>query len=342
MLSRIKALQKHIAPDQAFLLTSPTDIQYYADFEWLVPAEREAFLLLTQTQAYLLYASFSPVKQVPHITLYAGCYPNQVVSHLNAIRQNDPFSTLLIDAEAIYLHEYQALTQIANLTFENLDTKLVWQQRMVKDAAEIELIQRAVAISLQAYEELLPQLKIGMTEQDVKVLLENSCKAQGAETMAFPTIVAFGAHSALPHYQPADTRLTDSMAILLDFGAKYKNYCSDMTRTLWFGSAPPESFLKIETIIKTAYEASLSLVRNGQEITAQKVDQAARDTIDAEGYGAYYIHTTGHGLGLDIHEQPSLNWKNQTIIQKNMVITIEPGIYLQDEFGYRYENTIIV
>lgn len=342
MLSRIKALQTHISSGQAFLLANPADIYYYTGFEWLVPAEREAFFLITSQNAYLFYASFSPVSKSEEITLYAGCYPNQVISHITTILKNDSFSHMLVDAESMYVSEYQSLQTITELTFGNLDRQLIWNQRMIKDATELECIDKAVAISLEAYEALIPQLSIGMTERDVKRILEQFCQDKGADTMAFPTIVAFGPNSALPHYQPADVRLKENMAILLDFGAKYKNYCADITRTLWFGPTPDPTFTKIESVVKEAYDASLALISTQTQCTAQQIDTAAREVIDNQGYGSYFIHTTGHGLGIDIHEQPSLNWKNTQSIQKNMVITIEPGIYLEDRFGYRYENTVIV
>lgn len=342
MLSRIITLQKNIQDNEAFLLSNPMDIKYFADFDWLVPAEREAFLLITKNSAYLIHATFSPVKNISGIQTRAGCYPHQVVKHIIGILQNDSFTKIHLDAESMYVNEYQALQKVPEIALHNLNRDLIWQQRMIKDNQEISYIQKAIEISLAAFEHAQTQLKVGMTEKAIKDLLETYCKQHEAETMAFPTIVAFGPNAALPHHQPSDEVLQDNTAILIDFGAKYNGYCADMTRTIWFGEKPDTSFIEIKSIVDDAYETALQKLKTTQSLSAKDLDSTAREVIEAKGYGSYFIHTTGHGVGLDIHEPPSLNWQNQQFLEKNMVITIEPGIYFDGEFGYRYENTIIV
>lgn len=342
MLSRIKVLQEEIKNQEAILLTSPSDIKYYTDFNWLLPLEREALLLITKNHAYLFHASFSPVTQTADITLFAGCYPNQVVNHFHTILKTDSFSVLKLDAEFLFLHEFQAISKIPNLKTENFDKNIVWSQRLIKDQAELSCIRKAIKISNTAFETVQSQIQVGMTEKEIKELLETTCKNLGGEGMAFPTIIAFGPHAALPHHQPDDTILKLETCILIDFGARFNGYCSDMTRTIWFGSHPSALFKKIENSVQKAYALALDLLNNNNEVTAKMLDAKARSSIESDGYGSNFIHTTGHGVGLDIHEPPSLNWNNPQPLEKNMVITIEPGIYLEGELGYRYENTVIL
>ena len=134
------------------------------------------------------------------------------------------------------------------------------------------------------------------------------------------------------------------MPILIDLGATVNGYHGDMSRTVWFGKKPSPEFLKVEEVVKAAYQEAVSALKNrqGQQILAKDLDQAARGVITQAGYGKNFIHTTGHGLGLDIHENLSLNWNNEQPILPQMVITIEPGIYLEGKFGYRYENMVVV
>jgi Xaa-Pro aminopeptidase len=187
-----------------------------------------------------------------------------------------------------------------------------------------------------------------MSELQIARQLEIAMLEAGSTGPAFPTIVAIGEHGALPHHQPTDRVLQPDEPILIDFGATYQGYRSDITRTVWIGDQVSDAFTKYEQLVRQAYTASLALLSHPTESTpftpptAGMLDQAARQVIATAGYGAEFIHTTGHGVGLDIHEQPSLYQGQPTPITPGMVITIEPGIYLTGTMGYRYENTILV
>lgn len=221
---------------------------------------------------------------------------------------------------------------------------------MVKVDTEIEALAHANHITHNAITFALSQLTAGMTEQDIQLLIEKNMREQGAFELAFPTIVAFGDHSALPHHQPSNRPLRGNDAVLIDCGAKWQHYCADVTRTVWFGNTPDPEFAKIENVVKNAYQKAvvsckLSVVstvesQHAAPLQATSLDKTARDLITAAGYGQQFIHTTGHGVGLYIHEQPSLNLHNETVLKPGMVITIEPGIYLEGKFGYRFENSI--
>jgi Xaa-Pro aminopeptidase len=344
LVSRLHQLQQSLTPHQAFLLTNPTDITYYSGFLSLVPEEREAFLVVTQKQATLFHASFSPVPETSAVTKVPSTSPRTVIKHLTEMSTSAGLTEILIDKTRLFADEYEAFQKLEHYTFQNLDQHLIWSQRAVKDTQEIKHIRQASQIANQAVAAVEPQLKAGLTELDVQHLLEIEMIKRGSEKVAFPTIVCFGSHGALPHHQPTDTKLKPNTAILIDFGATVHGYRSDMTRSFWFGDQPSSNFLNVEKIVKAAYQEVITLLKANRPVnlTAADLDKAARNFITEAGFGSQFIHTTGHGVGLDIHEQPSINWSNPTLIEAGMILTVEPGIYIENEFGFRYENTVLI
>ena len=217
---------------------------------------------------------------------------------------------------------------------------LIPYQKMIKDEQEILNIKKACKISKKSFKELEKKIKAGISEIKVKELLEKIMKEKGSQQPAFPTIVAFGENTALPHHQPTDKKLTENMAVLIDFGASFNSYKSDMTRSFWFGDHPTREYKKVEETVMEAYKIGLNTAQSGLNEPVCEIDRATREYIKQSQYGPQFIHTTGHGLGLDIHEFPSINWKEETKLTNDLIFTIEPGIYLEDKFGFRYENTI--
>lgn len=351
--TRVTQFQAQLSPNQVCILSQPHDVYYFSGFEILVPEEREAFLILTSSKAILQHAAFSPHDTPLDITTEAGVTPTNLATTLENLVQDFPdLSKVLIDEHSLFVSEYKALP--ATLAPQALDRKLVWQVRMTKDEHEQTLLQQAGQIAATAYHQVVgpggQHLKPGITELELASQLEHAMRELGASDRAFPTIVAFGPNGALPHYQPKSVALTNNMPVLIDFGATYHHYRSDMTRSFWFGPQPAAEFQEISQLVEFAYQATLTLLRQTNWTpanqtswpTAQDLDAAARSVISKAGFGPQFIHTTGHGLGLDIHEQPSLSWRNQTPLRPSMAITSEPGIYLPNKFGYRYENTLLL
>jgi Xaa-Pro aminopeptidase len=347
---RLAQLQAQVGTTEAFFLSNPADIEYLTGFACLVPEEREAFLVLTTSKMYLIHASFSPTPPTKVIKL-SGTHLAALEIHLKQIVSDQTISKIYVDKSRLFADEYEILQQVPHVELQALDRKKIWSQRMSKDQAEIAAVKRAGQIASQAFDQLFSQIKIGMTEKEIQKLLETNMTALGSEKPAFPTIVAFGPHGALPHHQPTDVALAPNTAILLDFGATYDHYRSDMTRSWWFSQddksdsqsdATPE-FMKIKNLVDEAYQRGVEYLRNTVKTrTAQGLDKVCRTFIDEMGYGRQFIHTTGHGVGLEIHEPPSLYWKNDIALLPGMIITIEPGIYISDAFGYRWENTVLV
>ncbi len=217
---------------------------------------------------------------------------------------------------------------------------VVEEMRRVKYADETALIQKACRIAAAAFKEVKPKIKTGMSEEDVRILMAVAMISRGAESIPF-NIVCFGENCADCHHTPSEKRkLKAHDAILMDFGCFYKGYCSDMTRSWWHGGKEPAEYRKIWHLVKMAKDAVAQQLRAG--LPAAAADKTARDIIEDAGYGSYYIHSTGHAIGQEVHEAPVLRANSTEEIEENAVVTIEPGIYLPGKFGVRLEDSYLV
>lgn len=211
--------------------------------------------------------------------------------------------------------------------------------REIKTPAEIVTMRKAAAITSEAFEAVLPKIRVGMTELELRLELENCMFRLGAEALAFSTIIASGVNGSLPHAVPGTRTLRRGDMITMDFGAKVGGYCSDMTRTVALGEPSPEMRKVYSTVLRaqTMCEAALAAGKNCFEI-----DRLARDYIDSQGYAGRFGHGLGHCVGIDIHENPRLSPSCHDTLKAGMVITVEPGIYLPGIGGVRIENTCLV
>ncbi len=211
--------------------------------------------------------------------------------------------------------------------------------REIKDDVEISYIEMAQDITDTAFELTLKELKIGMSEWEVKLVLEGHMRRLGAEDIAFDTIAVSGENSSLPHGVPGERLLQNGDFLTLDFGAKYRGYCTDITRTVAIG-AVDEEHIKVYNIVKRAQSEALRALAPGK--LCNTVDAVARDIIKNEGYGDYFGHGLGHSLGIEIHEEPRLSPLCKKEVVKGMILTVEPGIYLPGKFGVRIEDSCVV
>ncbi len=220
--------------------------------------------------------------------------------------------------------------------------------REVKDAAEIASLRRAAAVTSGLYEEMLTVIEAGMREIDVAAELEYRARKAGAEAMSFDTIVAAGERSSLPHGRATTAKLCAGDLVTLDFGIMLEGYCSDMTRTVFLGrGGSMRSLSRADgqkrdgfAAVLAAQEAAVQAVSPG--VRTGDVDRAARSLLEAEGFGKAFSHSTGHGLGLEIHEGPRIAKDGERVLEPGMVITVEPGVYLQGQWGVRIEDTVLV
>jgi len=339
-IRRIKKIQKKLDAGKIYLFSDPSQINYSTGFKFLVNNEREAFFAVTKESATLIYTSFSPVSNYEFLNYLPGTFPSQLKMNLENIISNTKAKHILFDPDTLFVTELEHLKTIEDIVYNPMSNNFIKEIMINKDLEEIKLIRKACQISSQVFETIKPQIKIGMSELEISQLIEQTFEIHGVTELAFPTIVAFGNASSGPHHQPGNNRLEKDTVVLIDMGCKYQGYCSDMTRTFWFGNNSSEIFLKIEKIVKEAHQ--LAVNEAAKHSSAKNIDNAARVYISNQGFGEDFIHTTGHGLGLEIHESPSLSWQNNREVTPGMVFTIEPGIYLEGEFGYRYENTFLV
>jgi len=220
-----------------------------------------------------------------------------------------------------------------------LETPLVEPLRLVKDADELALMSEAARVGCGLFEHMLGFIRPGLREIDVAVELEYQARLRGAEGMSFETIVASGARSALPHGRATETRLPRKGFVTLDFGIILGGYCSDMTRTVYLGKPSAKERAAYEAVLE-AQLAGVEAVRAGVE--CGDVDEAARGVLRKAGLAEAFSHSTGHGVGLEIHESPRIGAGQTSKLAAGMVVTIEPGIYLTDEFGVRIEDMVAV
>ena len=213
------------------------------------------------------------------------------------------------------------------------------QLRQLKTPSEIVTMRKAAAITSEAFEAVLPKIRPGMTETELRLEVENIMYRLGAEALAFNTIIASGENGSLPHAVPGLRKLQKGDMITMDFGAKVGGYCSDMTRTVALGEPSAEMRKVYQTVLRaqTMCEAALAAGRNCFDI-----DRLARDYIDSQGYAGCFGHGLGHCVGIDIHEDPRLSPGCHDTLKAGMVITVEPGVYLPGVGGVRIENTCLV
>ncbi|HEX9817671.1 MAG TPA: M24 family metallopeptidase, partial [Patescibacteria group bacterium] len=337
--NRSRKIQKQLIDTQVALISKPTDLFYLTDFPQLSPTEREAFLLIKPQAIILFHHSFSPTLPTGRwLTKIPSTQLTQLAEHLKESLE------VLLDEQTLTVAEFKNLKNQVAGRFTTLNPKWLSNLRLIKDRTEQEQMRKAGQITAKIMAKIGQTLKVGMTEQMVaRKISQEALKEQDVVGLAFPTIVAFGQSGALPHYQPGNVKLKRETPVLVDFGVNVGGYFSDMTRTFWFGRQPTAKFLEIKQVVQEAYnQAWLKLKKHQGELTAKDLDDAARGVVAQRGYGEQFIHNTGHGLGLEIHEPPSLAWNNPAPIKPNMIITIEPGIYLPGQFGYRHENTVLI
>jgi Xaa-Pro aminopeptidase len=268
----------------------------------------------------------------------------EVIEHKTGIKEvlKEYIKTLgikkLAFEESISYGQYRELKEFLEIELIP-QANLVETLRMVKDEEEIENIKKAQNITDKAFEYLLNFIKVGMTEKEVALELEYFMKKQGAEDLSFDTIVASGKRSSLPHGKASEKVIEKGDFVTIDFGCKVNGYCSDMTRTIVMGKAN-EKQKEIYNIVLEAQQKAIANLKAG--LTSKEADLLARFVIEEKGYGKYFSHSLGHGVGLEVHEAPSLSFKKEEILKEGAIVTVEPGIYIPDFGGVRIEDMVLL
>lgn len=268
-------------------------------------------------------------------------YPSKIMENVvegnifNAIEKIvDKKEKIALDVKWVDANSYRILSE----KYKIIDiSNEISKVRAIKDEDELDKIRKAGEITGIAMKMGMEKLEEKVSEKQIAGIIDMTMKSAGAEDYAFPSIVAFGENTAYPHHIPTDRILRSNDIALFDIGAKYNGYCFDSTRTFIFTN---QEVKKIYEIVLQAQLEAIDSVRDG--ILASEVDAIARRVIEKTGYGKYFIHSTGHGVGVEIHENPSISMNSKEILKENMVITVEPGIYIKGRYGVRIEDTVIV
>ncbi len=251
----------------------------------------------------------------------------------------DTADRFLIQPEYMTLAEYTnwetSLPGISLLPKKNLlDSRVA-----LKSEDAIAMMRQAQLISDSVFTEVCESITPGIRENELAAIIDYHHMIRGASKMAFETIVAFGANSALPHARPSNQKLRTGEPVLLDFGCMFNGYASDMTRTLYCGT-PEEEFRTVYKAVQEAQDQAIQVAQAGMKTS--EIDQAARSILTSKGLGEFFSHSTGHGIGLEVHEWPRISANSSATLLKGHTVTIEPGVYLPDKFGIRIEDTVVI
>ena len=325
----------------ALLVTNPTNIRYLTGFVGVAPEEREAFVLIAKDKTYLFTNGLymEQAKMLPKVELIQISRENPISKELAKLTDQLKIKTLGFEDDNLTVAEFTKLKQVLTDIELIPERNRIEEMRMIKNKKEIEHIKLAASITDKCFKFLTKRIRPGMTETRLANEIEGFFKYQGAEN-AFSPIVAFNEHSSQPHYQSTgNSPLRKGSLVLLDFGAKVNGYCADMTRVVFFGAPQKEWIHTYETVL-AANNKALELLRDGQRNGAT-LDAAAREVI-AEAGLPVYPHSLGHAVGLNIHEAPRLTVQKEALLQPYMTVTVEPGIYIENAYGVRIEDLVLL
>lgn len=344
-LNRLMQVMKEANVEAMVLIPSPTFIyltglHYHLDERpkvLILGKDIEPAMILPEFETGMLSSSLIPV-----ITFVYGenqdLWPSvfkQACTALGLAGKKVGIEPLHLRARELYLlQEATPTTRFVSIS------SVLDRFRMQKDEKEISKMRKAAQIAQNAFKATLNSVKVGITEKEIASELVMQLLQHGSDSSSsFQPIVASGPNGANPHAHPTDRHLSPGDLVVIDWGAKFEGYYSDITRTLAMGGISPE-LEKYAQVVAEANKAGRFAAKTGA--TAAQVDQAARNTIERAGYGQYFIHRTGHGLGMEVHEPPYITGENQTVLKNGMTCTIEPGIYISGYMGIRIEDDVVV
>lgn len=338
MNQKTQRLCGHLSADSAALIAAPHHLRYLTGFP-----SGDSWLLLTGDMAYFL-TDFRYIEMARSKLSDIECLQvSSLTATLGELSERHGTQRVYLEAShttAAQLARFQQAMPSVEFDVSNTLDSWLCAQRAVKDEEEVRNILQAQELCEQGFSHILSYIREGKTEREIALELEFYIRKKGAERTAFDFIVVSGANTSLPHGIPTEKPVGRGDFITMDFGAVVDGYCSDMTRTVVLGPVDEEQSKVYHTVLQ-AQQAALTSLHAG--VSCRGADAAARSIIDAAGYGAYFGHAAGHGVGVEIHEQPTLSPRagEQTLAAGN-VVTVEPGIYLPGRFGVRIEDMALI
>lgn len=335
MNNKVKWLRDKISMQnmQGMIISNPVNIKY------LTGIDAEGVLLITRKENFFL----TDARYLEHAQSVLTINDGIIVNDVSNITRDD-YENFFLFCETVGFEEnyityatykkYLERYKIHN--FEETEY-MIEKQRMIKDEEEIELIEAACALTDECFKHICDYIKIGMTEKEIAFEIEKFFKENGADGLAFDTIVASGKNSSKPHAIPTDKKVESGDPITIDMGCKYKGYCSDMTRTIFAGYMPVQVQKVYDLVLKNQLQ-TLKEIKDGANI--RTITKMVENDFKINGYNL--VHALGHGVGLEVHEMPNISSRNDMLLKNNMIITNEPGIYITGYFGVRIEDTVQV
>ena len=338
VMTNIEKLMQSIVEEGACaMVTDPVNRRYFTGFK-----SSEGVVLCFCDKAYFLvdfryYEKAAEVVKGMDVILMTDRIPQ-----ITDILLKHSAECLMIEADTMTVSELnEAAESFSDIVYIDSSSELsdiITDLRFIKEQSDVEKIIAAQRIAEQGFEYVLENIKRGMTEKEVALMLDNKLKLLGAEDISFDTIVLFDRNASLPHGVPGNDRLEKGF-VLMDFGAVVDGYHSDMTRTFYAGTPSEREKMAYETVLK-AQLAGINAAAPG--LTGKQLDAVAREIIDATEFKGTFGHSLGHGVGMEIHEEPRVSSRNEDILEPGMIITVEPGIYLPGEFGIRIEDMGVI
>lgn len=338
MENRIQKLIDALPEDiDGVYITSPENRFYYTGFQ------SSAGVLFASRGGSVFYTDSRYIEAAQKkITLCGVCLQKDLFKQINEQISASGINNFAVEAERMPCAAVERLKEACSNVQIIADARadgVISAQRMVKGRDEVDKIIAAQRIAERAFEQLLNFIRPGVTEREIALELDYTMLKNGAQGLSFETIAVSGANSSLPHGVPGERKLNNGDFLTLDFGAVYEGYHSDMTRTVAIGEPSEKQRLVYQTVLN-AQTAALKILSAG--VDCADADAEARNVISAAGFGDCFNHSTGHGVGVEIHEAPNLSPKSKQKLAAEMVVTVEPGIYIPGEFGVRVEDMALI
>lgn len=335
MQNRINAIQNVLNPQEAILVTSEANRFYLTGF----PSSAGVLLITANTACF--YIDFRYYEKAKHIVRHCETVLMDRLPHqLQQAAQEENIATIYVETSFMTLERYRFFSQIlpaCRFSDDPAVNDLILRLRSVKTPEEAASIRRAQAITDDTFRYILQRISPGRTEREIMLDMEFYLRKQGSEGVSFDFIVVSGPNSSLPHGVPTERKIQSGDFITMDFGAVVNGYRSDMTRTVAVGAITEEQRAVYNTVLEAQNQA-FSVIAPGR--ICKDVDAAARSYIDECGYENCFGHGLGHSVGIEIHENPCFNTTDETPLSAGMVLTVEPGIYLEGRFGVRIEDMV--
>ncbi len=342
MINKIKHLQENIMKNNldAIIITKPTNVYYLTGFN-CDPHERLMALIIQKNSISLLVPAmeYESAKNSLKVDLNLTSYLDTEDGYANLYKLTGNLKNVLLEKTHLTIDRFERIKNIFKIKNINSCDELIINMRKFKSNDEIIKIKEAAKLADKAIDIAKNNLREGITELELKAIIEFEMKKLGVKYMSFDTIVLFGKNAANPHGESGTTKLQKGDLALFDLGVWYEGYASDETRTFAFGN-PSDEAKKIYELVKKANTEAIKMCKPGMKFS--EIDKIARDIITNAGYGEYFTHRLGHGLGMEVHEYPDVSSATDDILQENMVFTIEPGIYKPGIAGVRIEDDIVV